>query len=178
MAGEASVKFAAGLVDKKMVAVVGSTSTDRILHKAMATAFHKVHIAARHEAKLHKRAPKNKNAAKKGKSHNTKKRSSKKHAAKGKGKTTTKKHDSKKHATKGKAKTTKAKKSSHKKKEAPKKKKASKKNNKKNEKKTKKTKGKKQGKKLLLTQLSAATRQKMMAYIAARSKVAGATQKK
>jgi hypothetical protein len=160
MAGEASVKFAAGLVDKKMVAVVGTTSTHRILHKAMATAFHKVHVAARHEAKLHKRAPKNKNAAKKGKSHNTKKPDSKKHAAKGKGKTT------------------KAKKSSHKKKEAPKKKKASKKNNKKNEKKTKKMKGKKQGKKLLLTQLSAATRQKMMAYIAAHSKVAVAAQKK
>jgi len=48
LAGEAAVKFAASLVDKKMKAVVGHKEANRIIHRAIVKAFHRVHRAARH----------------------------------------------------------------------------------------------------------------------------------
>jgi len=139
-----------------MKAVVGEKASKRIISRAIVKAFHKVHKAARHQAGSHKKLsnshaskPKKHHEAKVAKKHKKVKKSSKK----------SKKHAPKKEVSK-KKKTTK--------KHAPKAK--GKKVVKKGKKSTKHSKVKK----LKLTQLSAATRQKMMAYIASHEKKATA----
>merc|ERR1711957_720736 len=140
-------------VDKKMKAVVGEKASKRIISRAIVKAFHKVHKAARHQAGSHKKlsnshASKSKkhHEAKVAKKHKKVKKSSKKHAPKKE--VSKKKKTTKKHAPKAKGK----------------------KVVKKGKKSTKHSKVKK----LKLTQLSAATRQKMMAYIASHEKKATA----